>query len=314
MANDKAGADGTAAASASASVPAARQEIKSSEAFLTKSPLYVLTRVNGFSPPQQISFECPGKCGKETTWYRVYVPAAVGAREQSGSKIPDYLIKSIAYTCFLCKKETLIVVYREMEFEERPSATSQAGLGLMPPPSSTQNVLVGVMKIGQYPEPAVEVPKGVSKNLGKDAAGLYRKALICRNHGFGLAAVGYMRRVVEDKTNELIEIAAKLAESHNVDAAVVSKMREAADSTEYTTYVGKLKFAATVFPDNLKVGGANPLNVLYGLVSKGLHGLGEPECIAIADETRDVFEYVFEKLQAEVDDRKAFMDKVKKLI
>jgi hypothetical protein len=184
----------------------------------------------------------------------------------------------------------------------------------MPPAPSTHKVLVGVVKIGQYPEPAVGIPKGLSKNLGKEAAGLYRKALICRNHGFGLAAVGYMRRVVEDKTNELIEIAAKLAESHNVDPAVVTKMREAADSTKYTTYEAKLEFAATVFPENLKVGGANPLSVLYGLVSKGLHGLAEPECIATADETRDVFEYVFEKLQAEVDDRKAFMDKVKKLI
>lgn len=285
MANDKAGAD--------ASSSAAKQEVKSPEAFLTKSPLYVRTRVDGFSPPQQISFECPGACGKETTWFRVYAPEVVSGQEHGTAKIPDYSIKSIAYTCFLCRKQTLLVVYREMAYEARPSATSTAGLGLMPPPPGTHNVLVSVMKIGQYPEPAVEVPKGVSKNLGKDADSLYKKALICRNHGFGLAAVGYMRRVVEDKTNELIEIAARLAESHNVDAAVVSKMREAADSTEYTTYEDKLKFAATVFPDNLKVGGANPLNVLYGLVSKGLHGLGEPECIAIADETRDVFEYVF---------------------
>jgi hypothetical protein len=50
------------------------------------------------------------------------------------------------------------------------------------------------------------------------------------------------------------------------------------------------------------------------LVSKGLHGLGEQDCIAIADKTKDIFEYVFEKLNAEVDDRRVFMEKVRKLL
>jgi hypothetical protein len=40
---------------------------------------------------------------------------------------------------------------------------------------------------------------------------LYRNALICRNRGMGLAAVAYMRRLVEDKTNELISVAADYA-------------------------------------------------------------------------------------------------------
>lgn len=285
-------------ADAGTPVAAAKPAVTTAESFITKSPLYVLTPVNGFSTPSQISFECPGTCGNETTRYKVHAPTPLGSRG-SAPETPDSLIESIAYTCFLCRKQTLTVIYRKVEIQRRSDGTQTT---------------VAVIKIGQYPEPAIEIPNGVSKNLGQEAAGLYRKALVSRNHGFGLAAVSYMRRVVEDKTNELIEVAAKLAESHNIDTAVVAAMRGAADSKKYTTYEDKLKFAATVFPDNLKVGGANPLNVLYGLVSGGLHGLGEPECIALADETRDVFEYVFEKLQAEIDDRKAFIDKVKKLI
>ena len=91
-------------------------------------------------------------------------------------------------------------------------------------------------------------------------------------------------------------------------------MRAAADSTKYTRYEDKLQVAATVFPESLKLGTVNPLAVLYTLVSKGLHGLSEPDCIAIADETRDVFEYVFEKLKAEVTNRRAFEERIKKLI
>ena len=291
-----------------------KREVTSAEDFLTKSPLYVLTRVNGFSPPSQISLECSGECGKETTWYRVYYPTPVGGRDQDETKVADYAIHAVAYTCFLCKKETMTIIYREMEFEKRDATRFATGLTRSSSPPSTHNVLVSVMKIGQYPEPTVGIPKGVSKNLGKNATALYRKSLICRNHGFGLAAVAYMRRVVEDKTNELIEIAAKLAESHGIDSSTISKMREAADSTKYTSYEEKLNVAATVFPQSLIVGGANPLAILYGLVSEGLHGLGETDCIVIADRTKDVFEYVFEKLQAEIDNRKAFVDKVTKLV
>jgi translation elongation factor EF-1beta len=259
MVNGEANSGRVAATDANVPASEVKQEVTSAEAFLTKSALYVLTRVEGFSPPQEISFECPGKCGKETTWYRAYSQTPLGSRDADGARIPDYLTKSVAYTCFLCKKETLTVIYREMEFEERIVKLFSTGGRIPPPKPNKQNVLVGVVKIGQYPEPAVEIPRSVSKKLGKEATGLYRKALICRNQGFGLAAVGYMRRVVEDKTNELIEIAAKLAESHGVDPTAVSKMRQAADSTKYTTYEKKLEFAATVFPESLKVGGANPL-------------------------------------------------------
>jgi hypothetical protein len=62
-----------------------------------------------------------------------------------------------------------------------------------------------------------------------------------------------------------------------------------------------------VFPDGLKAGDINPLQVLFQQVSKGLHGLSEEECVNTADEIRFVFEYVFEYLRAEVTNRKAFV-------
>src|SRR6185312_5329500 len=108
-------------------------------------------------------------------------------------------------------KKHLTVIYRETKTETRIASSQSTGMTRTPP--SQHKVLVEVVKVGQYPEPSVKISKALSNNLGKDASELYRKALICRNNGFGLAAVGYMRRVVEDKTNELIEIAATLAES-----------------------------------------------------------------------------------------------------
>ena len=283
---------------------------KTSEEFVTRSPLYVVESVDDFHPPDQISFECDGECAKETTWGRLTAPALLDPPNP-----PDPSIKSVSYMCLRCKEKFFTVIYREMKHEERamgrPMATGLSKSGL--PPLATFQAVVGVMKIGEYPPPSVALPPALSKNLGPDAAALYRKGLQCRNNGFGLAAVGYIRRVVEDKTNELIEVAAALAESHGVDAALVAKMRQAASSIEYTRYEDKLQFAATVFPDSLKVGSINPLGTLYGLVSKGIHGLNEAQCIEIADQTTGVFDFIFTNLRAEVADRKAFADKVKKL-
>ena len=61
------------------------------------------------------------------------------------------------------------------------------------------------------------------------------------------------------------------------------------------------------------VDGVNPLAILYGLVSQGIHDLTEEECIAVADETQSVFEFTFAKLRAEIKERQDFVSRIKKL-
>lgn len=296
---------GTGATKASDGV--AEKKKVTPEEFITRSPLYVVECVDGFALPAKISFECNGPCKKETTWTKTYGPENVNSR--------NFSIKSFAYHCGLCDRSRLTVIYKVVKKEKRLEPVRYVG-GLSrtpPPPPSETEVEVEVMKVGQYPALSTVLPAGLEKNLGEDAATLYRKGLICRHNGFGLAAVAYIRRVVEDKTNELIEVAASLAETRGIEAAVVSKMRQAAASTDYTPYQDKLKVAATVYPDNLKVGSINPLERLYSLVSEGLHGLTEAGCVEVADQITGVFEFVFSKLRAEIKDHKEFEAEVKRL-
>lgn len=285
----------------------AEKKKKTPEEFITRSPLYVVEAVDNFNPPDPISFVCDGKCQKETTWSRVYGPESVKQ---------DFSIRYVAYQCGLCQQKRFLIVYRVMKQEKRPAPVRYVSTrvpGSPYPPPSEIDVVVAVMKVGQYPEPSVDLPKGLEKNLGKDGATLYRKALICRNSGYGLAAAGYIRRVVEDKTNELIEIAAQLAESHDVGGELVARMRQIGSSTEYTRYEDKLQVAATVFPDSLRVGGMNPLKMLYALVSKGIHSLDEAACVEIADQTTGVFDYIFTNLRAQIADKKTYVEKFQKL-
>jgi len=103
---------------------------------------------------------------------------------------------------------------------------------------------------------------------------------------------------------------AQLAESHKIEPEIVKQIRAAKD--ERTTYDNKLKIAATVLPESLVIDGVNPLGVLFGLVSAGLHDLTEEQCVSIADDTKRVFEFTFTRLRAETKDRQDFADKIKK--
>src|SRR5690348_3880183 len=78
------------------------------EDFIRKAPLYVLTRVDGFGPPRQIGRRCQ-QCDKETTWYKAYEAATLGGSSEKVQP-PDEALKSVAYICFACGKNSITVI------------------------------------------------------------------------------------------------------------------------------------------------------------------------------------------------------------
>jgi hypothetical protein len=288
-------------------VKATESKIRAREEFITNWPLYSPAPIENFLPPQRVSFYCPSAFKKETTWAKVGDSHSDGIDGISGSTF-----HWVWYICLLCNAQYLQVSYRLTDFEERTKRVAQAsGLRVPPPPPITERVSTKVVKIGQYPPQSIEIPKALRKSLGESAGGFYRKALLNRNQGFGLGAISYVRRVVEDKTDELIEAAAQVAESHKINAETVEQIRNA--KTAKMPYEDKLKLASLVLPDVLLIDGINPLGALFDLVSKGIHELSEEDCLAIADETREVFEMTLSDLKAQVEARQGFAEKVKKL-
>ncbi|MGC1256456.1 MAG: hypothetical protein WA867_12930, partial [Candidatus Acidiferrales bacterium] len=100
------------------------------------------------------------------------------------------------------------------------------------------------MKVGQSPAQTASIPPSIEKRLGCSAI-FYKRALTSRNEGFGLAAVAYFRRVVEDKTNELVDVVADSAEAMGMSEADVTKIRAAKDEK---IYEDKFKIAAQSMP------------------------------------------------------------------
>jgi hypothetical protein len=149
------------------------------------------------------------------------------------------------------------------------------------------------IKVGQWPPLTIEPSPEMTKALGPEDAGLYKKGLIDFNFGHGIGAVGYFRRVLENKINALLDLIeeaarnAKVAGQHLAEIEAVKKSHRVED---------KIDIASKILPAHLKPGGHNPLDKLYGPLSAGLHGESDEECLTIFSEARFVFEYLFKNL------------------
>ena len=161
-------------------------------------------------------------------------------------------------------------------------------------------------KIGQYPELEERIPESLEKGLNQADLKLYKNAIRLRNFNLGLAAVAYMRRIVENKMTDMLEILHEAAVSHNASEEVLKRHEEMKKEKRFTT---KIEYAGDLLPANLRPSGKpNPIAILHELASDGIHGRSDEECVEIFDRCRAIFEYVFGKMRIEVEDAKKFVD------
>lgn len=109
------------------------------------------------------------------------------------------------------------------------------------------NELGYVEKIGQYLPFDIETPKDMLKFLGTSET-QYKKGLISLSQGFGIGALAYMRRVVEDKARDILLLLAATREAEGAPATDVEEMRKLAEGRQVEPI---LKRAAEVLPEHL---------------------------------------------------------------
>jgi hypothetical protein len=171
----------------------------------------------------------------------------------------------------------------------------------------TENV---IMKCGQSPEIESKITQDLLNSISKQDAELLKKAIRARDFNFGLASVAYLRRVVENQIEPLIE---KLLLDKKVSTErFKAKVKKAKADRGFRKI---LELAGGILPDYLKPnGGQNPLVHLYRLASEGLHNLPEDECIEIFDESLVVFTFVFSELTRHEKEVKTFARGLEKLV
>lgn len=255
--------------------------------FIENAPLYTRVNIREFSPPTSIMRVCETKgCKRATTWLRVG-----SVRTTIEGTRPEIDVHYVGYQCALCAASSLGVIYELLDW------SADGG------PHYSHK---GVRKVGQVPPQEIAIPAELSDRLGSTAV-YYKTALICRAQNYGIAAMAYLRRVVDEQTDNLIDVMADLSRTYGVPEEQIAGLLAAKSEVQYKS---KLEVASELIPDAVKPGGVNPFGQLYKHASIGLHSKTDEECIAIFDDLRADFEYVFRNLHLQAEERRRFVKRV----
>lgn len=257
---------------------------------LTSWPLYRELNYTNFpereTVPELLRLHCP-RCKKEQVW-ETFIRRARGFGDDGESNKGGFTQKE--YKCRNCRVSG-VTYYFFWRTDDKGHST--------------------FFKVGQYPELEETVSAPLEKALDADDLGFYKKALRLRNFGLGIASLAYMRRVVENRMNDILDILHESAREHHALAELLEELNTIKESRRFAD---KVEYGAKLLPDDLRPRGLpNPIGILHELVSDGLHARSEAECIDIFDKCRFVFEYVFGKLRIEQEDAKAFVKSLEEL-
>jgi hypothetical protein len=135
-------------------------------------------------------------------------------------------------------------------------------------------------KFGQLPARSIPLPKDLESALCA-AAELWKKGMRSRHQGYGIGAMAYIRRVVEDSTGRLLELLADAMAAGGEPEADVEAVRVLIKAK--APFATKMELAAKMIPTSLRPGGANPFQTTFEIVSTDLHGSTDEECCALVD-------------------------------
>lgn len=150
-----------------------------------------------------------------------------------------------------------------------------------------------IRKVGQIPPFDITPPQDVSSQLSDQDLEHYKRGLASVSQSYGIGALGYFRRIVEDTIDSLLDLVAGAArdegDREGIEAVEAARNQHIAAK--------KLELVKEVLPASLRPGGANPLAVLFEEYSKGLHAQSDDECLQIAMRLRKAFDYLFIQLR-----------------
>lgn len=167
---------------------------------------------------------------------------------------------------------------------------------------SQSDEAIAIVKAGQYPKLEITIPKDFDEALG-DKRALYIKGMTLRHNAYGIGALTYFRRLVEDTTDEMLDLLEKSMEETNAEPAAIERLKEARKRPRFED---KVRIAGEVIPAHLRPGGINPFATLYELLSVGLHDLSDDECCDIVDAMDESLKFIYTRLKTHVQEAKVY--------
>ncbi|VEP14016.1 hypothetical protein H1P_2320001 [Hyella patelloides LEGE 07179] len=127
---------------------------------------------------------------------------------------------------------------------------------------------------------------------------------------YGLGACAYMRRILENQVNSIIDL---IIETKKQDNDPEESIKELISIKEGKVLDNKLKLAYKFVPQSIIVKGHNPLKLMYELLSDGVHGKSEDECTQTAFQLLSIFEYVIVELKRQQENKERFIKSIRSI-
>jgi hypothetical protein len=150
-----------------------------------------------------------------------------------------------------------------------------------------------VTKLGEDPPFGPPVPSRVISLIGPDRDS-FLKGRRSENQGLGIGAFAYYRRVVEAQKNRLLDAIIAIAKAEQPAPDLIAQLEAAKVETQFSKAIDSIKPG---IPDALKINGHNPLTLLHGALSQGIHAQTDAECLQIATAIRTVLTALAERME-----------------
>jgi hypothetical protein len=167
-------------------------------------------------------------------------------------------------------------------------------------------------KLGEYPPFGPPTPSRVISLVGRDRE-LLLKGRRAENHGLGIGAFAYYRRVVENEKGRLIEEIGRVARRLGAKPEVLATFEAATNETQFSKAIDVIKDA---IPESLLIDGHNPLKLLHTALSKGLHDdmKDDEACLEIAQSIRLVLTELAERISTALKDQAELTDALNRIL
>jgi len=140
-------------------------------------------------------------------------------------------------------------------------------------------------KYGEIPQFGDPTPNKTLRMIEPDKE-IFFKGRRCENQGLGIGAYSYYRRVVENQKNRIIDEIMKVVKKvapHDID--LIKDLELAKKENQFSKAIEDIKHA---LPASLMIDGENPLTLLHGVLSLGVHDLNDEDCLQYATSIRTV--------------------------
>jgi hypothetical protein len=155
-----------------------------------------------------------------------------------------------------------------------------------------------IYKYGELPPYGPPVPSRLISLMGPDRDE-FLQGRRSENLGLGVAAFTYYRRVVERQKDRILKQIINVANKIGADPQQVKLLEAAVAESQFAK---ALDMAKDALPDVLFIDGHNPIKLLHGTLSEGVHILTDAECLEIASSVRVVLAELSERMAMAVKD------------